>query len=96
MVEAAPVLGPNGTIFATSFDGHLYALSADTGATMCTYDAQSLLRAAPVVTSDGLVVVASYTGAVYAINSSCEEVWRCARDWLPRATRLGMRRMHLG
>lgn len=67
-VSANPVLLGNKVIFA-SYDGRVYAINADTGATAWTYTAGETIALDPALAGNGTVAVATTNGTVLLLNA---------------------------
>jgi len=87
VIRSAPAIGCDGTVYVWSFDGNLYAVSADTGKEKwrARIMAPSLPTAkrvihrgsSPAILSDGTVIVGSPDGNVYAFHGTTgRERWR--------------------
>lgn len=65
----------NGTVYVSSFNGNLYALSADNGSKLWSYDAKSPISSSPAV-FNGRVYFGSGDGNFYALNTTIgEKIW---------------------
>ena len=72
----SPSVGPDGTIYATSHDGKLYAVAAD-GAVNWTFATRDRVWSTPAVASDGTVYIGSDDDHLYAVHSADgTEKWR--------------------
>lgn len=64
--SSSPTLGPDGTVYAVSGAGKLFAISPD-GGVKWTATTGPMLRAAPALAADGTVYLASLDGKLYAV-----------------------------
>lgn len=76
-VPEAPVVGPDGTIYFGSWDGHLYAASP-AGAIRWAVDLKDRVTSAPAVSADGRILVATFEGTMCAVR---EVDGRPVLDW---------------
>ncbi len=67
-VQSSPVAA-DGTVYAGSFDGKLYALAADTGQVKWTFVTQKKIRGTPAV-DQGVVYVGSWDKLMYAVDAA--------------------------
>ena len=65
---SSPAVGPDGTIYAGSFDKHLYALSPS-GSILWTIQTNGLIDGSPAV-ANGVVYFSSNDDSIYAANAS--------------------------
>jgi eukaryotic-like serine/threonine-protein kinase len=73
-ITASPAV-ENGAIYINSWDGHLYALNAKTGAQIWSYSSEYAYLSSPAV-ANGLVYTGSLNGDVYALDTSTgAQVW---------------------
>jgi len=93
LVPDMPVIGADGTVYAGSYDGNLYAIGPPAlGATgvlrwkFQTGDGSDWVVAAPAVAADGTVYVGSDDGNVYAIGPPRAERPANSSGASPRAT----------
>jgi outer membrane protein assembly factor BamB len=73
-VYGSPALGPDGTVYAASKDGRLYAINPD-GSQKWQFTAGSTNRSSPAIGNDGTVYFGSDDHKVYAINPSGTKKW---------------------
>lgn len=74
MVRGAPAIGDDGTIYAGSWDGFLYAINPD-GAQKWSFDAGDFIQSAPAIGDDGTIYFGCYDNKVYALNPNGSEKW---------------------
>lgn len=74
-VSSSPVVGPSGTVYFTSDDGYVYALTGG-GAQLWASKCNCLGSSSPAVGSDGTIYVGSGTPYLYAYNSDGSLRWR--------------------
>ena len=67
-IPEAPAVGPDGTIYFGSWDGHLYAAAPD-GRLRWAIDLKDRVTSAPAVSADGRVLVCTYEGALCAVRA---------------------------
>ena len=67
-IRSAPALDGNGTLYAGSDEGALFALDAATGAVKWTYPTGGAITASPAVGPDGFVYLASTDGWLYVLG----------------------------
>ena len=74
-VNVSPTVA-DGVVYATSYEGHVYALDAETGKLLWSFKAASNLPSPPLV-ADGVVHVGDSDNHHYALNASTGELlWR--------------------
>lgn len=66
-VWASPALGPDSSVYATSLDGRVYAISPE-GRPLWIYATRGALWASPAIRPDGSVVVAGVDSHLYVIR----------------------------
>lgn len=66
-IPEAPAVGPDGTIYFGSWDGHLYAALPD-GKLRWAMDLKDRVTSAPAVSADGRVLVCTYEGVLCAVR----------------------------
>ncbi|UCE20591.1 MAG: PQQ-binding-like beta-propeller repeat protein [Gemmatimonadota bacterium] len=68
--ESSPALGPDGTIYIGSYDGHLYAIrdEGNRGALQWKFSTGGWIDGCPTVDGCGVIYVGSRDSTVYAIN----------------------------
>ncbi len=67
-IADSPAVGPDGTIYFGSWDGHLYAATLD-GRLRWKMDLKDRVSSAPAVCPDGRVLVSTYEGTLYAVRT---------------------------
>ena len=73
-VESSPAIGADGTVYAGTLDGHLYAINPD-GSLEWAYTTEDSVSSSPAIAIDGTVYVRSSDGKLYAFSDRC---WRLA------------------
>lgn len=68
-------VGPDGTVYVTSNDGNLYALSP-AGSLEWSFVTGGMVCASPTVQDDGTIYVGTEDGLLYAMNPNGSEKWR--------------------
>jgi outer membrane protein assembly factor BamB len=71
---SSPVIAADGTIYAGSTDGCLYAVLPD-GTDECLYDTGAAIESTPVILDDGTIFVGSSNGNLYAITREGNDLW---------------------
>jgi eukaryotic-like serine/threonine-protein kinase len=71
-VQSSPVVS-DGTVYAGSLDGHLYALTADTGKIIWTFSTAGKIRATPAV-DQGTVYIGSWDKLFYALDAQTGQI----------------------
>lgn len=74
-IHAAPVLGPDGTVYVGTGDGLLEAVTAD-GALAWSYTLEGSVAQSPVLDAEGHVVVATMAERLYAFSRSGVLSWQ--------------------
>ncbi len=74
MIDGSPVIGPDGSIYIGSYDGHLYALRED-GTEIWSYNASSAISSTPVVAENGMIYFVTVDGELYSLNDEGEKNW---------------------
>ncbi len=67
-IWASPGFGHDGTVYASSFDMHVYALDAATGSVRWSTFLNNFVASSPAIDEDGTVYVGSFDGHVYALD----------------------------
>ena len=92
-VQSSPAIGPDGTIYVGSNDGHLYAIDPDTGTEKWRFPSSGSvgdIRSSPAVAADGTIYVGSGNqgigsdGRVFALNPADREAnqpFPSANEW---------------
>ncbi|MDP2982713.1 MAG: PQQ-binding-like beta-propeller repeat protein [Candidatus Latescibacter sp.] len=72
----APVIGEDGTIYAGSYDRHIYALRPD-GTLKWEYEVDGPIRGSPAIGSDGTIYFGSSDYNIYALypNGSLSPIY---------------------
>lgn len=73
-VRAAPLVAPNGRVYITSFDHHLYAVDPS-GKKLWEHDCEDLVDCQPALLSDQTIVVGSNARKVWGLSPTGEEKW---------------------
>jgi outer membrane protein assembly factor BamB len=68
-VESSPAIGPDGTIYFGSYDGHLYAVTdaGDQGILQWAFPTNDAIDGSPTVDGDGTIYFGSRDATVYAL-----------------------------
>ncbi|MBI3945578.1 MAG: PQQ-like beta-propeller repeat protein [Armatimonadetes bacterium] len=66
-IPEAPAVGPDGTVYFGSWDGHLYAAAPD-GTVRWAIDLKDRVTTAPAIGADGRIVVSTFEGTLYAVR----------------------------
>lgn len=74
-LDSSPTIGADGTVYAGSWDGFLYALDGEDGDLKWKYETAGFIIASPAIGRDGTVFLASDDGLVYALNPDGSERW---------------------
>ena len=77
IIDAAPAIGADGTVYVVSYDGNLYALDGATGAKKWSQTisiVNAVNASSPTIGSDGTVYVGSQSGQLFAIDGSTGSV----------------------
>ena len=69
-VSSSPAIGSDGTVYAGSYDGKVYALNGATGAKKWEFQTGEMVSSSPAIGSDGTVYVGSSDYKVYALNGA--------------------------
>ncbi len=78
-VQAPPVIGPEGGIYAGSMDGSMYALDSD-GQLQWTFPTAGEILGAAAVLQDGTIIFGSCDRHVYAVDKNGQKKWSFATD----------------
>jgi len=73
-VDSSPALGMDGTVYAGSFDGNLYAINPN-GTMQWTFPTGSSIWSSPAIGTDGTLYVGSNDDNLYAINPDGTQKW---------------------
>ncbi|MBT5845501.1 MAG: PQQ-like beta-propeller repeat protein, partial [Verrucomicrobiales bacterium] len=68
-VDSSPAIGSDGTVYAGSFDGKLYAVNGKSGVKLWEFETGNDVDSSPAIGSDGTVYVGSVDKKVYAIKT---------------------------
>lgn len=74
-VDSSPAIGPDGTVYAASWDGKLYALNPETGAQKWAFATSNLVQASPAIGPDGTIYFGSTDGFFYALHPNGSLRW---------------------
>ncbi len=75
-VTASPAVGPDGTVYVTSYDHNVYALDGATGAKKWQFKTGDLVATTPAVAANGWVYVGGYDHNIYALDASGAKKWQ--------------------
>ena len=67
-VTSSPAIGSDGTVYAGTSDGKLYAINGKTGVKIWEFETGGWMSSSPAIGSDGTVYVGSMDNKLYAIN----------------------------
>jgi hypothetical protein len=73
-ITSTPAIGEDGTIYAASLDGHLYAITKK-GRLKWKFQTKDMIESSPVIAEDGTILVGSIDGRLYAINQVGAKEW---------------------
>jgi len=76
-IPDSPAVGPDGTIYFGSWDGHLYAAAPD-GRLQWSVDLKDRVTSAPAVSADGRVLISTFEGTLCCVRVMAG---RPAIDW---------------
>ncbi len=74
VVRSSPAIGADGTIYAGSNDGRVYAMNPD-GTEKWSFGTGGWVTSSPAIGSDGTIYVGSRDGRLYAVNPDGTEKW---------------------
>ena len=80
-ISEAPAVGPDGTIYFGSWDGHLYAASPE-GTVRWAIDLKDRITSAPAIGADGRILVSTFEGMLCAVRIAAG---RPVLDWQAEA-----------
>jgi outer membrane protein assembly factor BamB len=69
-------IASDGTVYAASWDGKLYALSPDLSIVFWSFPTGGQIRRGPAIGPDGTIYMGSLDSTLYAINPDGSEKWR--------------------
>src|SRR5579862_5952903 len=72
--DSSPAVGPDGTIYAGSFAGNLWALNPS-GSVKWKFRAGLEIKSSPAVAADGTIYFGSRDRKIYALTSAGREKW---------------------
>lgn len=73
--KTAPVVGPNGTVYAGTYSDNIVAHDPSDGSTVWEFTASNDFRPSPAL-KDGILVAPCYNGTIYAIDTADgSEIW---------------------
>lgn len=75
IVEAAPAIASDGTVYVASYDGKLHALDPEDGEMKWIYSTGGSIYSAPAVGSDGTIYLGSSDGNLYSIEATGKLKW---------------------
>lgn len=73
--DSSPAIGPDGTVYAGSDDGNLYAINPDTGEEKWRFLTTGAIQSSPAVGPDGTIYIGSLDKNIYALKSSGALMW---------------------
>lgn len=73
-IYAAPAVGPDGTIYVASHDGHLYAVGQG-GRQLWAFDAMGKIWSSPAIAADGTIYFGSDADKLFALSKSGTVKW---------------------
>ena len=79
-IKGSPAIGPNGTIYAGSDDGSLYAINPD-GTTKWAFETENPVESPPAIGSDGTIYLCA-SGKLYALSPDGAVKWSFDADGL--------------
>lgn len=74
-MESAPTIGPDGTVYAASWDGGLYAIDGATGSLKWAFATGGVIIGSPAVGPDGTVFIGSNDSFFYAVHPDGSLKW---------------------
>ncbi|MBA3849894.1 MAG: hypothetical protein C0502_07845 [Opitutus sp.] len=89
-IDSAPAIGPDGTVYAASWDGKLYAIDPATGAKRWQYAAVGFIASSPAIAADGTIYIGSGDRNLHAVNPDGTGKWTYpVEDWIDSAPAIG-------
>ena len=73
-VMASPTVGPDGTVYVATSDGHLFAVASD-GTARWSVQTGATIKSAPAVGADGTIYHATSDGNMYAVSPQGQIKW---------------------
>ncbi|RJP89676.1 MAG: hypothetical protein C4518_09795 [Desulfobacteraceae bacterium] len=73
-VDSSPAIGADGTVYAGSDDGNLYAIAPDTGVEIWRFPAGGEVRSSPAIGTNGAIYFGS-KDSLYAVNPNGTLKW---------------------
>jgi outer membrane protein assembly factor BamB len=74
-IDSSPSIGTDGTVYAGSWDGFLYAVDGHDGSLKWSFETAGFIIASPAIGPDGSLYVASNDGLLYALNPTGTQRW---------------------
>ncbi len=68
VVESSPAIGPDGTIYVSSYDHKIYALNSD-GTERWEFETGAAIVSSPALAADHTIYVGSDDGTLYALRT---------------------------
>ena len=76
---SSTAIGADGTLYAGSGDGQLYAIRPD-GSERWSFETGGSVLSSPAIGFDGTIYVGSNDGRLYAVNPDGTEKWSCSKQ----------------
>ncbi len=81
-IQSSPAVGTDGTIYAPSEDGNLYALNPADGSLKWQYDFYNDFGiSSPALGTDGTIYIGSTDENLYALNQDGSLKWTYSTGW---------------
>jgi outer membrane protein assembly factor BamB len=74
-IDCSPAIGPDGTVYVGSDDGHLYAIDPETGSEKWRFLSGAEIQSSPAVGSDGTIYFGSLDKNFYALRANGTAKW---------------------
>jgi outer membrane protein assembly factor BamB len=74
-IDGSPSIAGDGTVYAGSWDGFLYAVDGNDGNLKWSFETAGFVIASPAIGPDGSIYVASNDGLLYALNTNGTQRW---------------------
>ena len=74
-IDSSPAVGPEGTVYAGSDDGNLYAIDSENGKEIWRFKTGDEIRSSPAVGPNGTIYIGSLDGRLYAIKPNGDLKW---------------------